>query len=137
MRIVGDRDDALPSLPLAGVVENRRAFRRLHNLEEEARIAAKIRQDGGHAPFPEAAILWTVGSVDNAASGPEPAGSADRQVVGGRLRSSRGWRPIFPAFAAGQLVLAQVCGLHEGQLKISDGGPLLLSLRRQRRNSPV
>ena len=137
MGIAGDGDDALPSLALAGVVENRHACRRLHNLEEEARIAAKIRQSGGHTPLPEAAILRTVSSIDNAASGPEPAGRADCQVIGRRLRSSRRWRPIFPALAAGQVVLAQVCGLHEGQLKISYGVPFLLSLRRKRRNPPV
>src|SRR5258705_4230806 len=57
MRAAGHGDGALPSLPLAGVVEDRHAPGRLHDLQEEAGVATEIRQCGGHAPLTESPIL--------------------------------------------------------------------------------
>src|SRR5437867_5249812 len=137
MRTAGHGDDTLPSLPLTGVVKDRHALRRLHKLKEEAGVAAKIRQGGSHAPFPEAAILGTVGPIDCAASTAACASPGDRDVERRRLLSSGRRRPVLSSFAAREFVLAQVCCLKKGELKFPHYRPLLLNLRRERRNSPV
>jgi len=46
-------------------------------------------------------------------------------------------RPVLPALAAGQLVLANVCSLQEGELILSHGVPPLLRFRREGRNLPI
>src|SRR5438093_337854 len=139
MRILSHGDDALPTLSLACVIENRHGFRRLHNLKKKTGVTTKIWQDGGHATLPKATILWTVGAIDDAPprSPPRSTSRPDRQIVRRRFRSSRGRQPTLPTHAAAQIVFANVCGLQEGQLKISDAGPRLLRLRRERRHSSV
>src|SRR5437016_835092 len=83
-------DDALPPLPLAGVIENRYRSGRLHNLKHKTGVTTKIRQHGGHTALAEVAVLRIVGTIDNATSTRWPSGGADRQVVRRNLRSS-GW----------------------------------------------
>src|SRR5215470_13543816 len=100
MRVVGERNDALPSLSLAGVVENRHTLRRLHDLKVETGVAAKVRQGRGHASLAEAAILRTIGSIDRATASATAAGRANRDVVRWRLGSSWGGRSVLSAFAA-------------------------------------
>src|SRR5688572_16586681 len=99
MRIRGHRDDALPPLPLAGVIENRHGPRRLHNLKKKAGVPAKVWQNSRHTALPKAAVLWIVGAIDDATSAPRPPSRGDRQVVGRRLRSFRRWRPVRSARA--------------------------------------
>src|SRR5262245_62927234 len=137
MRCVGDGNDALPSLSLACVIEDRQAPGRLDDLEIETGVAAKVRQGGLHTPLTEPAIFWVVGSIDRAASRSASTGRADRHVVRRRLRSPGRWRPILAAFATGQFVLAQVGRLDQGEVILAHDRSFLLRLWRERRNSAV
>src|SRR5438034_4427153 len=130
MRSVRHGDDALPSLPLAGVVENRHGARRLHNLKEEASGTTKIGQAGSHTTLRQAPVLWTIGPIE----GPAPGG-AGRRIVRRRLRSPRRRRPVLPTRAGGYLVLAGVCGLQEGELIVANCVVHLLRFRREGRDS--
>src|SRR6266567_9543559 len=105
MRIPGHGDDALPPLPLTGVIENRHRSGRLHNLKKKTGVTTKIRQHGAHTALTEAAVLRIVGAIDDATSAPWPPGAGDRQVVRRRLRSSGRRRPVRPAVAALELLL--------------------------------
>src|SRR5262249_44462919 len=108
MRAAGHRNDSLPSLSLACVIEDRQTPGRLDDLEIETGVAAKVRQGRLHTPLTEPAIFRVVGSIDRAASRSAATGRADRHVVRRCLRSSGRWRPISTAFATGQFVLTQV-----------------------------
>src|SRR4029450_9010741 len=68
MRAAGHRDDALPPLSLACVIEDRHAPGRLDDLEIETGVAAEVGQHRRHAALAETAILRTVGAIDRAAS---------------------------------------------------------------------
>src|SRR5439155_23644150 len=83
MRAVRQRDDTLPGLSLPGVVEDRHAAPRLHDLREEAGAAAEVRQTHGHTPLAHAAVFRTVGPIE------VPGGIMRRS-----LQASRRWRPI-------------------------------------------
>src|SRR4030095_10048793 len=90
MRCVGDRNDALPALSLACVIEDRQTPGRLDDLEIETGVAAKVRQGRLHTPLTEPAIFRIVGSIDRAASRSTSTSRADRHVVRRNLGSS--WR---------------------------------------------
>src|SRR5438093_488044 len=60
MRTAVDRDNALPSLPLSHVIENRDGSWRLHDSTEPT----KIGQHRGHATLRHAAVLGIIDSID-------------------------------------------------------------------------
>ena len=77
MRRIRDRDDAVPALTLADVVEDGDYLGRLYDpIVNTGEAAAKLRQPTAHAPLPQASILGTVGAIHVAC-----------QVVGRRLLS--------------------------------------------------
>src|SRR5262249_17201806 len=125
-------DDPLPPLSLARVVENRHGSWRLHDLREEPRGAAEIREDRSHAALAQRPILGIVGAIDDAASG----------HAGGQIRTRRlgaaWWRRAVPAtLAARQLVLTRVGRLQESELELPQLLAPLGDLRGNGRNAPV
>src|SRR2546421_5413486 len=60
MRTAIDRDNALPTLTLSHVIENRHGSRRLYDTPE----SSEIRKHRGHATFRHAAVLWIVNAID-------------------------------------------------------------------------
>src|SRR2546426_5253070 len=68
MRTAGNRYDALPSLPLARVIENRDGSRRLHNLREKTSDTPEVGQNRAHATLAQRSVLRTVCAIDAATS---------------------------------------------------------------------
>src|SRR5688572_3588466 len=85
-----DRDDPLPSLPLAGIVEDRNRSAGLH----DAAVPAEVGQYRAHAALRHAAILGTVVPIGT-------AGVVERRHLG----PSKRWRTILAAGAGSILVL--------------------------------
>src|SRR5262245_4528245 len=137
MRTAGYRDDALPPLSLACVIEHRHTPGRLDDLEIEAGIAAEVGQHRSHAALAEAAILRIVGSIDGAAAGATAAGRAHRYVERRDFASSWRRRAVLSAFTTRQFVLTQIGGLNQSKLILAHRRSFLLRLRRERRNSAV
>src|SRR5262249_34664446 len=128
MRCVGYGNDALPSLPLAGVIEDRQTPGRLDDLEIKTGVAAEIGQHRSHAALAEAAILRIVRSIDRAAPGAKAARCTDRDVVRRNLGPPWRGRSELSAFATRKFVLAQIRGLYEGKLILPHRCSLLLRL---------
>ena len=128
MRACGHGNDPLPSLSLTRIVENRDSAARLHNLAE----STEVRQEAGQATLTERPVLRAVAAVDGAA-----ADSSGRNIGRRHFASPRRRRPVFPARAACQLVLAHIGGLQEGKLERSKFGPSLLDVRRDGRNPAI
>src|SRR5947199_5518696 len=98
-----DRDDAVPALALAHIVHNVEGSWGLDDPDINAGEAAtELGQSTAHTPFPQASVLWTVGTIH-----------AVCQVVRRRLLAPRRRRSIGPAFTTGQLVLANQGVLHQ------------------------
>src|SRR3989442_10651600 len=133
MRTIADRDQALPPLALTRVIKDRNRTARLHDLREEPGGTAQIRQGGRHAPLTERAVLWTVGAIDDASSG----GTNGCQIVRRGLVPLRRGRPVLPAFAGGQLVLADESGLQQRHLELAYDVTPLRRLRGERRYAPI
>src|SRR5438093_5928053 len=91
MRAAVDGNNALPSLALSHIIENRHRCWRLNDTTE----ATEIGQHRGHATLRHAAVLWIMDSIEVVAA-----------VTRSRFLSQRRSRPILASSPAFVLVLA-------------------------------
>src|SRR5262245_1368772 len=127
MRCWCDRDDSVPALALAHIVDNVEGSWRLDDPDIDAGEAAtKLGQSAAHTPFAQASVLWTVGAIHTVG-----------QIVRGRLLASGRRRSIRPIFATRQLVPANQGVSHQGPIVFALRCLPLFRFRRQRRNLPI
>src|SRR2546427_6946748 len=119
MRAAADGNNALPSLALSHIIENRHRCWRLNDTAE----ATEIGQHRGHATLRHAAVLWIIDSID-------VAGAVTRRS----FLSPRRRRPILSSSTAWLSVLASGRGLQKSKPELAFCGHLLLDLRRHRRS---
>src|SRR5258705_5558032 len=89
MRNLVKGDDALPSLALAHVIEDRHGSGRLY----DPTVAGEVRRHRGHASLHHAAVLGTVGAIQS-------SGVVERRLF---LVERRGWSVL--ASRAGRIVV--------------------------------
>src|SRR5262245_7630191 len=122
MRTAVNRNHALPSLALTGVVEDRYRSGSLH----DSPVAAEIRQHGAHAALCHAAILGAVVSV-----------RATGVVEGGRFGPPRRNWTVLSSGAGGIFLLARLGRLQEREPVLAFRLIPPGRLGRQGRNVPV
>src|SRR5207253_2854417 len=122
VRATVDRNNALPTLPLSHVIENRHGSWRLYDSTEPA----KIGQHCCHATFRHAAVFRIIDPI-------RVAGAVTRR----NFRKPRRGRPILSASTTRLLAFAGGRGLQESKPEFALYGVLLLDVRCQRRRSSV
>ena len=133
VRRVGDRDDALPPLALAGVVEDRDRVGRLDDLREEAGRATEVGQHGRHAALAQRPIL----GPSERLMAPPPAAPVRRDSTGGTSARRGDGGPYFPPSQPGSLFLQTSVACRSASWNSRISCRRFCRLRGQRRNAPV